>query len=68
MDSTERQRLFTSSIEKAVRANEEIVIFDDPASGKFIQFAVFASEKTLVIDIPTFPNRSTSGSPSTWRS
>jgi len=52
MDSTDRQRLFTSSIEKAVRDNEDFVIFDDPVSGKFIQFAVFASEKTLIIDIP----------------
>lgn len=52
MNSIERYRLFTSSIEKAVMDNEETVIFDDPASGKFIQFAVFASEKTQIIDIP----------------
>ena len=41
-----------SNIEKAVSDNEDFVIFEDPASGKFVQFAVFASEKTLIVDIP----------------
>ena len=28
------------------------MIFEDPSSGKFVQFAVSAPEKTLVVDIP----------------
>ncbi len=40
------------SLQKAIQTNEEIVIFEDHASGKFIQFAVSAPEKTLVMDIP----------------
>jgi len=52
MDSTQRHRLFTSNIERAVSDNEEIVVFEDPDSGKFVQFAIFASEKTLIVDIP----------------
>ena len=28
------------------------MIFEDPNSGKFVQFAVSAPEKTLVVDIP----------------
>ena len=52
MDSTKRQRLFSSSIETAVSENEEIVLFEDQASGKFVQFAIFASERTLIVNIP----------------
>ncbi len=39
-------------MQKAINTSEEVVIFEDPASGKFVQFAVSAPEKTLVVDVP----------------
>lgn len=35
-----------------MNTNEKIVIFEDPASGRYVQFAVSAPEKTLILDIP----------------
>jgi len=52
MDSSQRQALYRESLQRAIKTNEEIVIFEDPISGKFVQFAVSAPEKTLVVDIP----------------
>ena len=52
MDSTQRQAVFRGSLQKAIQTNEEIVIFEDPASGKFVQFAVSAPEKNLIVDVP----------------
>lgn len=52
MDSTQRQAVYRGSLQKAIQTNEEIVIFEDPASGKFVQFAVSAPEKNLIVDVP----------------
>lgn len=52
MDSTKRLTVFKKSLNKAIQNNEEIVIFEDPSTRKFVQFAVSTPEKTLVIDIP----------------
>lgn len=52
MDSSQRIALYKSSLEKAVQQSEEIVIFEDPASTKFVQFAVNAGEGLMWVDIP----------------
>lgn len=52
MVSSQRIDLYTNTLQNAIKANEEVVIFEDPVSNKFVQFAVSVPEKTLVIDIP----------------
>lgn len=37
---------------KAFTTNEEIVMFEDPVSGRWVQFAVNPIERNMVLDIP----------------
>jgi len=52
MFSEERIALYKQSLDEALRRYEEIVIFEDPASGKFVQFAVQAGDGEVIVDIP----------------
>jgi hypothetical protein len=52
MFSDQRIALYKQSLDEALRRHEEIVIFDDQANGKFVQFAVEASEGMVIMDIP----------------
>ena len=52
MDTTHRIQLFKSSLEKAIEKWEQVVIFENPPSGKFVQFAVQSGEGLMWVDIP----------------
>jgi len=52
MFSGQRIALYKHSLKEALRRREEVVIFEDPATGKFVQFAVEASEGVVIMDIP----------------
>ncbi|MCW4012176.1 MAG: hypothetical protein NWF07_04195 [Candidatus Bathyarchaeota archaeon] len=52
MFSEQRIALYKQSLDEALRRYEQIVIFDDPASGKFVQFAVQAGDGEIIVDIP----------------
>ena len=52
MDTTQRVQLFKSSLEKAIQKWEQVVVFDNPASGKFVQFAVQTGEELMWVDVP----------------
>ena len=44
--------LYRRKLEEALRKFEEVVIFEDPASGRFIQFAVEPDSREVIVDIP----------------
>ena len=52
MDSSQRIALYKASLEKAIEKWEQVVIFEDPSSKKFVQFAVQAGEGLMWVDIP----------------
>ncbi len=52
MFTDQRVALYKRSLEDALRRNENVVIFDEPASGKFVQFAVQSGDGEIVVDIP----------------
>ncbi|TFH17989.1 hypothetical protein E4H04_04180 [Candidatus Bathyarchaeota archaeon] len=52
MFTDQRVALYKRSLEDALRRNENVVIFDEPAIGKFVQFAVQSGDGEIVVDIP----------------
>jgi hypothetical protein len=44
--------LYRRTLDEALRKGEQVVIFEDPASGKFVQFAVESESRELIVDIP----------------
>lgn len=52
MYTDQRIALYKQSLEEALRKNENFVIFDDPNSGKFVQFGVQSGDGELIVDIP----------------
>lgn len=44
--------LYRRRLEEALRKGEQVVIFEDPASGKFVQFAVESESREVILDIP----------------
>ena len=52
MFTEERIVLYKESLERAIRENETFVIFDEPGSGKFVQFVVQPLDGNITVDIP----------------
>ena len=52
MYTHERLSLYKESLEDAIIRNESFVIYEDLATGKFVQFAMMHDEKKFVVDIP----------------
>ena len=52
MDQVQRIQFFRAGLEKALRDSAEVVIFENPESGKFVQFAVQSGDEVLWVDIP----------------
>jgi len=52
MFNDQRIALYKQSLDEALRRHEEIVIFEEPASGKFVQFAVQSGDGEVIVDIP----------------
>lgn len=52
MDSSQRIALYKNSLDEAIQKWEQVVILTDPASEKFVQFAVQAGEGLMWVDIP----------------
>ena len=44
--------LYRRRLDEALRKGEQVVIFEDPASGKFVQFAVESETREVILDIP----------------
>jgi len=43
---------YRQKLEEAIRKNEKVVIFEDPESGRFVQFAIEAEAGEVIVDIP----------------
>ncbi|MBD3172099.1 hypothetical protein GF326_06470 [Candidatus Bathyarchaeota archaeon] len=52
MNRDQRINLYKHSLEEAIRRDEKIVIFEDPSTGLFVQFAVEAQDNEIIVDIP----------------
>ena len=52
MESTRRLAIYSYNLEQALANNEEVVMFGDIQSGRFVQVALSAQEQMLIIDIP----------------
>ena len=52
MFTEHRIDLYKRRLEEALRKDEKVVIFEDPATGRFVQFAVEAEEQIVILDIP----------------
>lgn len=52
MEPTVRLALYSFNLEQALTNNEELVLFGDIQSGRFVQVAISPREQTLIIDIP----------------
>ena len=44
--------LYRRRLEEALRKLEQVVIFEDPASGRFVQFAIEPDSREVIVDIP----------------
>ena len=44
--------LYRRRLEEALLKDEKVVIFEDPATGRFVQFAVEAEAGEVIVDIP----------------
>jgi len=52
MFTEQRIALYKQSLEEAIRKKEMFVIFDEPTSGKFVQFVVLVDDGNITVDIP----------------
>ncbi len=52
MFSEQRIEFYKQSLEKAIKAWENVAIFEDPVSNKFVQFAIQSGDGDLWVDIP----------------
>lgn len=58
----QRIELFKVSLQKAIELRRGCIIFEDPKSGSFLQFAFLHDDKIMMLDIPieeikTLPKR-----------
>ena len=44
--------LYRRRLDEALRKGEQVVIFEDPATGRFVQFAVESESREVIVDIP----------------
>jgi hypothetical protein len=52
MEPTRRLAIISYNLEQALANDEEMVLFGDIQTGRFVQIAVSVTDQTLIIDIP----------------
>ena len=52
MDRKERLKAIEAAIRRALEKNQDFINIMSPDTGKFVQFSIFQSKDTIIMDIP----------------
>ena len=52
MEKKDRVNMIEAAIRRALKNNEDFINVMNPDTGKFVQFSIFRSKDTIIMDIP----------------